>query len=125
MQMFLRSMNPTKYDAVLFKYLIRSRSGGTDVPSESPPSRKIKKAKRKSVRALYAKVKSRSFKVNDLVLRVAVASMPSKQSKISAPREGPYRVAKITSSGTYRPSHFDETPVINDGNAINLKQFNP
>lgn len=40
-----RSENRTKYDVVLFKNFIRAHSGGTDVPSESPPLREIEKSK--------------------------------------------------------------------------------
>ena len=70
-----------------------------------------------------SKIKIRNFEEGDLVLREAAASMPSKQSKLSAPWEGPYMVTKVIRPGTYRLASLNGSPLPNTWNAIHLKKF--
>ena len=70
-----------------------------------------------------SKVKIRHFVEGDLVLREAAASMPTKQSKLSAPWEGPYLVIKVVRPGTYRLANLNGSPIPNTWNAIHLKKF--
>lgn len=85
----------------------------------------VSKYQEKVAKLYNSKVKPRSFQVNDLVLREAATSMPSKQNKMSPPWEGPYRVTKVINSSFYRLEHLDGTSVTNAWNAIHLKKFYP
>lgn len=70
-------------------------------------------------------VKLREFKIGDLVLREAAASIPSKLHKLSPPWEGPYRVTKVVRPGTYRLETLGNSPIPNTWNAVHLKKFYP
>lgn len=69
------------------------------------------------------KVKGKLFIINDLVLREAVVSHPTKAGKLKPTREGLYRISKIVSQGTYRLSYLDGTPLNNTWNGIHFKKF--
>ncbi|XP_074323157.1 uncharacterized protein LOC141660095 [Apium graveolens] len=69
------------------------------------------------------KVRSKHFKVGDLVLWDSAASQPTVTGKLKPTWEGPYRVSKVISTGTYELSHLDGQPIKNAWNDIHLKKF--
>ncbi|XP_074347232.1 uncharacterized protein LOC141686070 [Apium graveolens] len=77
----------------------------------------------KTARYFNKKVKPKCLKVDDLVLRDSVASQPAISGKFKPTWEGPYRVSKVVSSGTYELSHLDDWPIKNAWNGIHLKKF--
>ncbi|XP_074352689.1 uncharacterized protein LOC141691836 [Apium graveolens] len=69
------------------------------------------------------KVKNKHFKVGDLFLPDFVASQPTISGILKPTWEGPYRVSKVVSAGTYELSHLDGQPIKNAWNDIHLKKF--
>lgn len=61
----------------------------------------------KTTKYFDRKVKTKNFQVNDLVLRESAASQPTSVGKLTAPWEGPYRIRKIVSLGTYELERLD------------------
>ncbi|XP_074352085.1 uncharacterized protein LOC141691246 [Apium graveolens] len=77
----------------------------------------------KTAKYFNKKVKNKRFKVGDLVLRDSAASQPTVSGKFKPTWEGPYRVSKVVSAGTYELSHLDGQPFKNAWNDIHLKKF--
>ncbi|XP_074346201.1 uncharacterized protein LOC141684969 [Apium graveolens] len=77
----------------------------------------------KTAKDFNKKVKARSLKVDDLVLRDSAASQPIVSGKFKPTWEGPYRVSKVISAGTYELAHLDGQPIKNACNGIHLKKF--
>ncbi|XP_074327138.1 uncharacterized protein LOC141665055 [Apium graveolens] len=69
------------------------------------------------------KVKAKNLQVNDLVLRDSATSHPTVSRKFKPTWEGPYRVSKVVSAGTYELAHLDGLPIKNAWNNIHLKKF--
>ncbi|XP_074365325.1 uncharacterized protein LOC141706461 [Apium graveolens] len=69
------------------------------------------------------KVRSKLFKVGDLVLRDSAASQPTITGKLKPTWEGPYRVSKVVSTGTYELSYLEGQPIKNAWNDIHLKKY--
>jgi hypothetical protein len=68
-------------------------------------------------------VRHRSFIVGDLVLRRILSG--EGRHKLSPPWEGPFVVAEVTQSGSYRLTHMDDTEVGNSWNVEHLRKFYP
>ncbi|GAA0145172.1 hypothetical protein LIER_05425 [Lithospermum erythrorhizon] len=65
------------------------------------------KYKQLMARTYNRRVKSRQFRVGDLVLRLRSASQPKEQGKLSPKWEGPYRVKKVVGPSTYELEDLD------------------
>ncbi|XP_074352846.1 uncharacterized protein LOC141691998 [Apium graveolens] len=59
------------------------------------------------------KVKAKQLKVDNLILRDSVTSQPTVSGKFKPTWEGPYRVSKVVSAGTYELTHLDGQPIKN------------
>ncbi|XP_074346466.1 uncharacterized protein LOC141685252 [Apium graveolens] len=77
----------------------------------------------KMARYFNKKVKNRRFEVGDLVLRDSAASQPTITGKFKPTWEGPYKVSKVVSAGTYELSYLNGQPIKNTWNGIHLKKF--
>ncbi|XP_074342777.1 uncharacterized protein LOC141680452 [Apium graveolens] len=77
----------------------------------------------KMARYFNKKVKNRRFEVRDFVLRDSAASQPTISGKFKPTWEGPYKVSKVVSAGTYKLSYLDGQPIKNAWNGIHLKKF--
>ncbi|XP_074346907.1 uncharacterized protein LOC141703937 [Apium graveolens] len=77
----------------------------------------------KTAKYFNKKVKNKRFRVGDLVLRDSAASQPTVSGKLKPTWEGPYRVLKVVSAGTYELSHLDGQPIKNAWNGIHLKKL--
>ncbi|KAL8154533.1 hypothetical protein AgCh_000049 [Apium graveolens] len=86
---------------------------------------KVAKYQERTAKYFNSKVRPKTLGVNDLILREAAVSMPSKESKLSSPWEGPYKIVKVVRPGTFLLSHLDGSPVSNTWNASHLKKYYP
>ncbi|XP_074351507.1 uncharacterized protein LOC141690620 [Apium graveolens] len=77
----------------------------------------------KTTRYFNKKVKNKGFEVGDLVLRDSAVSQPTISGKFKPTWEGPYKVSKVVSTGTYELSYLDGQPIKNAWNGIHLKKF--
>ncbi|XP_074373941.1 uncharacterized protein LOC141714315 [Apium graveolens] len=77
----------------------------------------------KIARYFNKKVKPKDFKVNDLVLRDSATSQPTVSGKFKPAWEGPYRISRLVSAGSYELAHLDGKPIKNAWNGIHLKNF--
>ncbi|KAI3465522.1 hypothetical protein Pfo_022185 [Paulownia fortunei] len=77
--------------------------------------------KARMARAYNMRVHSRSFQVEDLVLRKAEVSCPIR--KLDPKWEGPYKVVEIVNATAYRLQRMDRRDVTRTWNVINLKKF--
>ncbi|XP_074336508.1 uncharacterized protein LOC141673663 [Apium graveolens] len=68
-------------------------------------------------------VKKHSFFVGDLVLRELATSMPTKQVKLQPNWEGPYSMAELVRSGTYKVKTLAGEPIKNTWHASRLRKF--
>ncbi|XP_065049760.1 uncharacterized protein LOC135679707 [Musa acuminata AAA Group] len=70
------------------------------------------------------RVRPRPIKMNDLVLRRAEVSDPTRaRDKLAASWEGPYRVIGVVRLGTYRLATMEGRPLPRTWNVRNLKKF--
>ena len=70
------------------------------------------------------RVKHREFKVGDLVLRkVTLATKDPAQGKLRPTWEGPYKVVKFHSRGTYHLEKLNGTALPHPWNAEHLKKY--
>jgi hypothetical protein len=68
-------------------------------------------------------VQHRAFVVGNLVLRRI--QLGEGRHKLSPPWEGPFMIAEVTRSGSYRLNHMDGTPVGNSWNVEHIRKFYP
>jgi hypothetical protein len=68
-----------------------------------------------------ARVRPRTFKPDDLVLRKVVGT--KRTNKLGPNWEGPYRVIKIVGVGSYKLEDLDGTPIPRPWNAHNLRRY--
>jgi hypothetical protein len=77
-------------------------------------------------RRYNAKVKGRQFRVGDLVLRKAeFVAAERREGKLGANWEGPYRVVRILTPGTYRLEDRDGKLLPHPWNIQHLKRYYP
>ena len=69
------------------------------------------------------RIRERTLQVGDLVLQ-RVMSMKDKH-KLSSPWEGPYSIAKVKRTGTYKLKDFDGNILTNSWNIDQLRCFFP
>ena len=80
--------------------------------------------KRAVARVYNRRVRPRPIKMNDLVLRRAEVSNPTRAGGKLAPNwEGPYRVIEVVRPGTYRLATMDGSRLPRTWNVRNLKKF--
>ena len=77
----------------------------------------------KMIRYYNSKVKHKSFRVGDLVLRWAEVSRPTEVSKLSPKWEGPYHVLKTIRPGAYQLKRMDNSDVPKTWNSENLQKY--
>ena len=65
----------------------------------------------KTTRYYNSRVKHKSFKVSDLILRRVEASQLIEVSKLSLKWEGPYQVSKVVRLGAYQLRRMDDSNV--------------
>ena len=71
-----------------------------------------------------SKVRRRSFKVDDLVLRKVFQNTQEVNSgKLGPTWEGPYRVTSIPRVGAYRLQTLDGTDVPRSWNSVHLRRY--
>ncbi|XP_077225651.1 uncharacterized protein LOC143858820 [Tasmannia lanceolata] len=70
-----------------------------------------------------ARVKKRTVKPGDLVLRRVEVSDPRSSGKLAPKWEGPYRVVQALRPGAYQLEHLDGAPVPRSWNMDNLRKF--
>ncbi|XP_074356185.1 uncharacterized protein LOC141695875 [Apium graveolens] len=77
----------------------------------------------KTTKYFNKKVKTKSFRVSDLVLRDSAASQPVVSGKFKLTWEGSYRVSKVVSAGTYELTYLNGQLIKNAWNGMHLKKF--
>ena len=78
--------------------------------------------KQKVVRYYNSQVKSKAFRVGDLVLRRAV-SQPQNQEKFAPNWEGPYEVRQVVRLGTYYLKELRGADLPRPWNSKNLRMY--
>ncbi|XP_038971180.1 uncharacterized protein LOC120104330 [Phoenix dactylifera] len=78
---------------------------------------------RKTAQYYNAKVKAKSFKVGDLVLRRAEASQPTEQEKVALNWKGPYRIIRVQRPGAYKLESLEGTLIPRSWNSENLRMY--
>ncbi|XP_064941035.1 uncharacterized protein LOC135594623 [Musa acuminata AAA Group] len=86
--------------------------------------RKTLSYKRAVARVYNRKVRPRSIKLEDLVLRKIEVSHPTRvRGKLAPKWEGPYRVIGVSRPGTFRLATMDGDPVPRTWNIQNLRKY--
>ena len=70
-----------------------------------------------------ARIKSREFRVGDLVLRKVQPTEKKPIKKLDALWEGPYRVVQVIKPGAYRLEDLDGTPIRRSQSVHNLRKY--
>ncbi|XP_038973062.1 uncharacterized protein LOC103706605 [Phoenix dactylifera] len=96
-----------------------------DLIEETRKATRVRMAKYQQRTAQYynARVKVKSFKVGDLVLRRAEASQPTEQGKMAPNWEGPYQIARVQRPGAYKLRSLDGTPIPRSWSSENLRVY--
>ena len=76
--------------------------------------------RQKMMKYYNSRVKARTFRVEDLVLRRAEVSKPTKKGKLFSNWEGPYRVTEVIRPGTYRLIDLEGHQLVRPWNVQNL-----
>ena len=79
--------------------------------------------RQKVARYYNVKVKSRLFRLGDLVLRKVEVSKPLNRRKLSPNWEGPYKIADTYGSRAYRLETLEGTAIPQTWNADNLRLY--
>ncbi|XP_064953720.1 uncharacterized protein LOC135635929 [Musa acuminata AAA Group] len=97
-----------------------------DLLEERPASahQKALSYKRAVARVYNRRVRPRSIKIEDLVLRKIEVSHPTQvRGKLAPKWEGPYRVIEVSRPGTFRLATMDGDPVPRTWNIQNLRKY--
>ena len=70
-----------------------------------------------------SRVKAKSYRPGDLVLRQAEISRPTEQDKLSPNWEGPYRIAEAFHRGAYKLEELNGKLIPRTWNAKNLRKY--
>ncbi|XP_077223077.1 uncharacterized protein LOC143856695 [Tasmannia lanceolata] len=84
---------------------------------------RIASYQQKVVRYYNSRVRKRSVKLGDLVLRRSEVSDPQNSRKLAPKWEEPYKVARALRPGAYQLEHLDGTPVPRSWNMDSLQKF--
>ena len=68
--------------------------------------------KQKAARYYNSRVKSKTFRAGDLVLRRVAVSQPQNQEKLAPNWEGLYKVREVVRSGTYYPKELERAELL-------------
>ena len=79
--------------------------------------------KQKVARYYNSRVKSKTFRVGDLVLRRAAVTQPQNQGKLAPNWEGPYKVTEVIRPGTYRLKELGGIMLPRPWNSENLRMY--
>ena len=96
-----------------------------DLLEEKREAARIRMAtyQRKVARYYNSRVKSKAFRVGDLVLRRAAVSRPQSQGKLVPNWEGPYEVVEVIRPGTYRLKELGGLALLRPWNSENLRVY--
>ena len=79
--------------------------------------------RQKMAKYYNSRVKARTFRVGDLVLRRAEVSRPIEKGKLSPNWEGPYQVTEFIRPGTYRLMDWEGHQLARPWNIENLRKY--
>ena len=79
--------------------------------------------KQKVARYYNSRVKSKTFRTGDLVLRQVAVSQPQNQGKLAPNWEGPYEVKEVVRPGTYYLKELGGAELPRPWNSKNLRMY--
>ena len=92
--------------------------------TQAQPLLRVTLYQQRSAQYFNSKVKERSFKVGDLVLRKVMQNTKEINIGVLGPNwEGPYTVIEVIRPGTYWLEKLDHTPVPHAWNIEHLRQY--